>query len=162
MKTKNHFESFTVLAHIGLLLILALLQTACTSPMAGNTTGTAPLPAGTAQTDTPQPTRAPPPMSSPLPAREVRAPVTVTTHCKTSADCAVKNVGNCCGMQPACVNKDSPTDPAAVQAQCNAKGMMGICGFKEISACQCDNGQCVDATPAQGDLRGPSLPIETH
>ncbi len=86
-----------------------------------------------------------PPMSSPLPPRLAKETVAIDTTCKTSADCAVKNVGNCCGAMPACVNKDSPTDPAAVQAQCNAKGMMGVCGFKEISACQCDNGQCTSA-----------------
>lgn len=84
----------------------------------------------------------------------------LVTSCKTSSDCAIKNVGNCCGAMPACVNKDSPTDPAAVQAQCSAKGMMGVCGFREISACQCDNGQCVDATPSGSSLRGPSLPAE--
>ncbi len=49
---------------------------------------------------------------------------------------------------PACVNKDSPTDPAAVKAQCQARGMAGVCGFREITACQCDNGQCVAAGPA--------------
>jgi hypothetical protein len=86
-------------------------------------------------------------MSSPTPPRVAKQAVTLVSSCKTSADCAVKNVGNCCGAMPACVNKDSPTDPAAVQAQCNAKGMMGICGFQEISACQCQNGQC---TPAAG------------
>ena len=96
----------------------------------------------------PAPPKAPPPMSSPLPPRQVRSEVTVDTSCKTSADCAVKNVGNCCGAMPACVNKDSPTDPAAVQAACSAKGMMGVCGFAEISACQCDNGQCAPAGDA--------------
>ena len=90
----------------------------------------------------------PPPKSTPNPPRVVPKDVTIDSSCKTSADCAVKNVGNCCGMMPACVNKDSPTDPAAVQAQCQARGMAGICGFREISACQCDNGQCVSAGPA--------------
>ena len=100
-----------------------------------------------------------PPKSTPLPPRVVPKAATVDSSCKTSADCAVKDVGNCCGAMPACVNKDSPTDPAAVQAQCQAKGMMGVCGFREISACQCDNGQCVEAS-SSGDLRGPSLPAD--
>jgi hypothetical protein len=100
-----------------------------------------------------------PPKSTPLPPRVVPKAATVDSSCKTSADCAVKDVGNCCGAMPACVNKDSPTDPAAVQAQCQAKGMMGVCGFREISACQCDNGQCVEA-PSANDLRGPSLPAD--
>ena len=111
-----------------------------TPPASGNLAGSTP-PAP------PEPARAPPPMSPPLPPRQVKESVIVDTTCKTSADCAVKNVGNCCGAMPACVNKDSPTDPAAVQAECNAKGMMSICGFKEISACQCDDGQCA---PSEG------------
>ena len=123
-----------------LLLALAVTLTACAAPTTtpaatGNLAGSTP-PAP------PEAPRPPPPMSSPLPPRLVKEAVAVDTTCKSNADCAVKNVGNCCGAMPACVNKDSPTDPAAVQAQCNAKGMMGVCGFKEISACQCDNGQC--------------------
>ena len=102
---------------------------------------------------------APPPKSTPLPPRVVPKATAVDSSCRTSADCAVKDVGNCCGAMPACVNKDSPTDPAAVQAQCQAKGMMGVCGFREISACQCDDGQCVSAQ-SQNELRGPSLPAD--
>ena len=81
----------------------------------------------------------------------------IDTRCRSNADCAVKNDGNCCGAMPDCVNRDSPTDPQAVQAQCQAKGMMGLCGFREISACQCDNGQCVEA-PAANGLRNAPLP----
>ncbi|TXI50413.1 MAG: hypothetical protein E6Q50_03695 [Lysobacter sp.] len=62
--------------------------------------------------------------------------------CKIDADCAVKDVGNCCGRFPMCVNKDAKTDPAAVQAQCAKDGMASICGFEEVSACQCVQGQC--------------------
>ena len=60
--------------------------------------------------------------SGAIPPREAGA-VTVDYACKTSADCAVKNVGNCCGAMPACVNKNSPTDPQGVRAQCAASGM---------------------------------------
>ena len=81
----------------------------------------------------------------------------IDIRCRSNADCAVKDVGNCCGAMPACVNRESPTDPQAVQAQCQAKGMMGLCGFREISACQCDNGQCVEA-PAANGLRNTPLP----
>ncbi len=90
----------------------------------------------------------PPPKSTPYPPRVMPKGVAVDSSCRTSADCAVKDVGNCCGAMPACVNKDSPTDPAAVKAQCQAKGMMGVCGFREITACECDNGQCAAAGPA--------------
>ncbi len=142
-----------LIAPLLISLVVALSLAACAAPTAappatGNLAGTTPPAAPRA-----------PPMSSPLPPREVRQEVAIDTTCKTSADCAVKNVGNCCGAMPACVNKDSPTDPAAVQAQCNAKGMVGICGFKEISACRCDEGQCVEAG-SSGDLRGPALPAE--
>ena len=61
---------------------------------------------------------------------------------ESSADCAVKNVGNCCGYYPACVNRNSPTDPQGVQAQCAKKGMMSVCGFQEIASCTCQAGRC--------------------
>lgn len=66
-------------------------------------------------------------------------------QCKIDADCAVKDVGNCCGRYPMCVNKNAKTDPAAVQAQCAKDGMASICGFEEVSACQCVQGQCQNA-----------------
>lgn len=66
----------------------------------------------------------------------------IDTSCKTDADCAVKNVGNCCGYYPACVNKDSPTFPEQVKAQCEREGRMAICGFREIAACTCNQGRC--------------------
>lgn len=137
-----------ILLTIGLLLLSLLAVASCaaptnTTPATGNLAGSTPPPPP-APPAAPPP-RAAPPMSSPTPPRKVTPEVAVVTSCKTNADCAVKNVGNCCGAMPACVNKDSPTDPAAVQAQCAAKGMMSTCGFAEISACQCDNGQCAPA-----------------
>ena len=114
------------------LPLLLMLLAACSS---GSTGTTQPAPAGTDKPGLGQ----------------------IDTRCRSNADCAVKNVGNCCGAMPACVNRDSITDPQAVQAQCQAKGMMGLCGFREISACQCDNGQCVEA-PAANGLRNTPLP----
>jgi hypothetical protein len=80
----------------------------------------------------------------PLPADPVEAPVPgkVDLSCKTDADCTVKNVGNCCGYYPACVNANSPTDPKGVQAECAKKGMVSVCGFPEISSCSCKQGKC--------------------
>ncbi|HVR81066.1 MAG TPA: hypothetical protein VHF02_03100 [Luteimonas sp.] len=78
----------------------------------------------------------------PLPPQVLPAPVKLDYHCTTDADCTVKDVGNCCGMYPACVNRDSPADPAAVQAQCAKEGRMSVCGFREIDACSCSQGQC--------------------
>lgn len=82
-----------------------------------------------------------PTATTPSPATPAK-PVTVVTTCKVDADCTVKNVGNCCGAFPACVNVNSPSDPAGVMAQCQSSGMMSVCGFQEISGCQCVSGQC--------------------
>ncbi|MCL1552342.1 hypothetical protein [Xanthomonas nasturtii] len=102
---------------------------------------------------TPPPASSAAPASSPAPSK----PVTVTTTCRTDADCTVKNVGNCCGAFPACVNVNSATDPKGVLAQCQASGMMSVCGFREISACQCVAGQCA-AKDAQADTLRPATP----
>ena len=70
------------------------------------------------------------------------APVVVDASCKTDADCAIKDVGSCCGYRPACVNTASPTFPDRVKAQCAKEGRMGICGFPAITGCKCTAGQC--------------------
>lgn len=69
-------------------------------------------------------------------------PGTVDYSCTTDADCRIKDVGNCCGHYPACVNADSPTFPEQVKADCAARGLSGICGFPELSGCQCIAGRC--------------------
>jgi hypothetical protein len=79
------------------------------------------------------------------------APVQVDYSCRTDADCTVKNVGNCCGYYPACVNVDSPTDPEGVQQQCAKEGMVSVCGWAEISSCSCVQGRC------QGNTSGPAV-----
>lgn len=82
---------------------------------------------------------------APPPPREVHTPaaaVRLDYSCRVDADCAVKNVGNCCGAMPACVNKDSPTDPAAVQAECARNGVSSVCGFAEIASCSCVASRC--------------------
>lgn len=86
------------------------------------------------------------PMSSPNPPREAKPAVSVDYSCRSNADCAVKDVGNCCGAMPACVNRNSPTDPQGVRAQCASSGMAGICGFAEVTACQCVSGRCAAET----------------
>ncbi|HET7843660.1 MAG TPA: hypothetical protein VFL14_05890 [Xanthomonadales bacterium] len=70
------------------------------------------------------------------------ATVTVDARCAVDADCTVKNVGNCCGYFPACVNVDAAVDPDAVKAQCAKEGRMSTCGFREIAACRCKAGTC--------------------
>jgi hypothetical protein len=93
-----------------------------------------------------------PRMSDPLPPQVLPAPVALDYSCGTDSDCTVKDIGNCCGAFPACVNKDSPTDPAAVKAECARRGQMSSCGFREVNQCGCRQGRCVPAnkTPVGG------------
>ncbi|HEX4853103.1 hypothetical protein [Arenimonas sp.] len=84
----------------------------------------------------------------PLTAKQAANP---NRSCQTDSDCAVKDVGNCCGYFPMCVNKDARTDPAAVRAQCEKDDMASICGFQEISACQCVDNQCQSLTDGAVD-----------
>ncbi|MFC0154286.1 hypothetical protein ACFFJ4_11855 [Xanthomonas dyei] len=97
---------------------------------------------------------APPTEAATRPAASPIKLAQVDTTCRTDADCTVKNVGSCCGASPACVNVNSPTNPKAVAAQCRASGMMGVCGFRPIDACQCVSGQCA-ATRATTDTLRP-------
>ena len=82
-----------------------------------------------------------PPVATPAPAADA-APGAVDASCRVASDCAVKNVGNCCGHFPACVNRDAAVDPAAVRAQCERSGMASVCGWKDIQSCDCVQGRC--------------------
>ena len=111
--------------------VLALLLAACSAPQA---TGTAASPAAAAlpAADTPV-------VDAPLAAG---TPLQPGLSCRVAADCEVKNVGNCCGYFPACVNKDSAVDSAAVRAECERTGTSSVCGWQDIQACTCTQGQC--------------------
>lgn len=87
------------------------------------------------------------------------APVELDRTCSTDADCTVKDVGSCCGYYPACVNIDSPTDPAAVRAECARRGESSVCGFREISACQCIEGICKEQLEAINPSLDPTPPM---
>jgi hypothetical protein len=100
-----------------------------------------------------------PPLGGPLPPQRVEPPVKIDRSCRTDSDCAVKNVGNCCGYYPACVNKDSPTDPEGVQAQCAKDGVAGVCGFPDIQGCRCANHQCIGSTSAIDPSQDPPVPV---
>jgi hypothetical protein len=63
-------------------------------------------------------------------------------RCVSDADCAVKDVGSCCGYNPRCVATSSTPDPAAARAHCAAEGRVGNCGFREPAGCQCTQGHC--------------------
>ena len=90
------------------------------------------------------------------------ANVKIDSSCRSDADCTVKNVGNCCGEYPACVNVDSPTDPAGVQAECARSGRMSVCGFRQIQGCQCVQGQCQDRGGSDGTIPEGTTPVEVR
>lgn len=127
-------------------LLLAVLFAGCAAPSTA-TSASAPAPATQTPEAMPPPAQAPP-MSDPLPAEQVPSPVRIDRSCRVDADCAVKDVGNCCGAMPACVNVNSPTDPQGVQDACAKSGRMGVCGFRQIESCQCVQGQCKEQASA--------------
>lgn len=107
-------------------LCLALLACACT-------------PGGPAAS-----ARAPTPAQAP--AAVDAGALAIDRSCRVAADCEVKNVGNCCGYAPACVNRDAVPDPDAVRARCARSGIASICGWQEIQACDCVQGRCEAVT----------------
>ncbi|MFT3805893.1 hypothetical protein [Arenimonas sp.] len=80
------------------------------------------------------------------PAKPAAPSDAIGVACESDADCAVKDVGSCCGYYPRCVNKDSATHPEQVQAQCAKEGRTGVCGFAEVRGCRCENNECVNDT----------------
>lgn len=136
------------LRHLAFAALTALLLVGCTAPTPSSDAPKAPAAKRTAPPPASQPT-APAPAPTPnaqIPDTMERASTINASNpnrsCKTNSDCAVKDVGNCCGTYPMCVGKDAKTDPAAVRAQCAKDGMASVCGFQEVSGCQCVKGQC--------------------
>ena len=119
-----------------IVLLLATLLSGCATAAEERTAGGSPTAAAPASDTQPDVTKS--------------APGVVDYSCETDADCAVKNVGNCCGYYPACVNRDSPTFPDQVKAECAAKGMSSICGFPSISGCVCRDKRCEAQTGPGG------------
>lgn len=117
---------------------------------AGGTPGASSLPTAPGATPPPPPV---PSSVAPTPAgtfdSSLKAHADLTFACATASDCAIKDVGNCCGSYPACVNADSPVDSAAVARECADKGLSGVCGYPVIDACVCNAGRC-EAAPSSG------------
>ena len=65
--------------------------------------------------------------------------------CNADSDCKIKDVHNCCGYYPKCVNKDYAPDISAVERECKEKGISSICGFPDITSCMCVEHACRDA-----------------
>ena len=67
------------------------------------------------------------------------------SFCNADSDCEIKDVHNCCGYYPKCVNKDYAPDISAVERECKEKGISSICGFPDITSCMCVEHACRDA-----------------
>lgn len=124
----NHRPDRTGLLAVALCLLLAACAGDTGKPASGS-----PDPDAVA-------TPAPAIRARPEPADTAKAEIDYS--CAGDAQCTIKDIGSCCGYRPACVNVDSPTDPAGVKAACERDGTAGICGFPSISACQCVNSRC--------------------
>lgn len=127
-------------------LLVALSLTACSAPAPAPET---PQAAASATAPVASPAPAPqPPKTSPAPVTPPvehagnANPMSPDRTCRTDADCAVKDVGSCCGTLPLCVSKNAQVDPAAVRAQCAKDGMASTCGFRPVSGCTCTKGRC--------------------
>lgn len=57
-------------------------------------------------------------------------------QCDSDADCAVKDVGNCCGYYPRCANVDATFERPSCE------GRAGVCGFPTIESCACRQNTC--------------------
>lgn len=101
----------------------------------------------------PADTGAPAPADPTTPVQVGGDPLQLDYSCRVDSDCEVKNVGNCCGYFPACVNKDAQPDPQAVQARCAESGMASVCGFREIEACSCVQNRCEAVQHSPAPLR---------
>jgi len=66
--------------------------------------------------------------------------------CNVDTDCEVKDIRNCCGYFPRCTSKDYNPNPELVAELCIKEGTASICGFEEITSCQCVNNKCESKT----------------
>ena len=62
--------------------------------------------------------------------------------CLEDQDCEIKDVHNCCGFYPLCVNTLAKTDPKYVESACIEGGLVSVCGYQLIVSCRCVGGLC--------------------
>lgn len=153
--------AYRICSRLALLASLAVALAGCpqaTPPVQGDPASAEPA------TSTPAPAseRPAPRMSGPVPQQRVPQPVKLDDSCRADSDCAVKNVGSCCGAFPACVNANSPADAAAVQAQCAKEGRVSSCGYRAVKSCGCRQNHCVpkDKVPVGGWIDDPPSPSD--
>lgn len=66
----------------------------------------------------------------------------INYSCNIDSDCKIKDVSNCCGSYPECVNSNAVVDPSFVKKACEKERMAGVCGYPSIDACRCENKKC--------------------
>ena len=62
--------------------------------------------------------------------------------CQQDTDCMVKDVHNCCGYYPDCVNKEADVSALTVNKICARHNLASVCGFPSIKKCACTKGKC--------------------
>jgi hypothetical protein len=67
----------------------------------------------------------------------------INYNCAVDSDCEVKNIGDCCGYYPKCVNSEANVDPELVSKTCQKEGLVSGCGYQDVDICECISGQCV-------------------
>ncbi len=152
------------LVAFGFCTLLCLSAAGCAQDRTAPGTG-APGAAKSAEVSAPEQALPPAPVeavretpSTPTPPEDaVISPLApLDASCAVDSDCEVKDVGNCCGRMPACVNRSAkPFDAAAIQRECERTGTSSICGFQELSGCLCESGRCVGvpSNSGGGDVR---------
>ncbi len=86
------------------------------------------------------------PAERPLPESLSEYERSINYSCKSDSDCVIKDVGNCCGFYPRCVNRDAMAYPGLVRQLCAEEKLVSVCGFKSIRSCECVSGTCVGSS----------------
>ena len=66
----------------------------------------------------------------------------IDRSCIADGDCVIKDVHNCCGYYPQCVNKNAQVNPEMVTMICDKNQLGGICGSDTIKECECMKQKC--------------------
>lgn len=62
--------------------------------------------------------------------------------CNTDSECTVKDIHNCCGEYPECVNVDAEVNSEKVTELCEKSDTAAVCGFPTINGCECKDNKC--------------------
>jgi hypothetical protein len=139
------------LARVLATVSLLALATACAPHgelgVAPASAADASAPANAPASPDPAPVQPAAPVAAPSP---TALPSTDLLACTTDTDCAVKDVGSCCGARPACVRADAKTFPEQVKARCASEGRVSTCAFTAIEGCTCSAGRCAPIVASPG------------